>query len=724
MLKSCLTVVQDFKERWIGNYNQYWKDMAESNGEIWPEGSVIQATAWCLGRDIFIVSEKATLNNPLMSFFGNQDGSCTGAPLWLGHLTGLHYQTLMPDKNKSMMSPPRMQDIEDTLMSKAKVTLREDQQQGQPGSTPSPLPMPPSSQFGPSSSSSSLPPPTSLLGSTSSSSPLPPPTPTPFPLPMPPSSQFGPTSLSPPLPPPTSQSPTLPLPRSSLLISTSSSPSLAPCSLPSVPHNLSSSAAAAEEEDDLEKKRAAKAKVKAKSAEEKASSEKKKAENAKKLEKKNQEEAKKGLEKKKAPTPPTTMMPRTIQEEEEHYRRAQMLSLQGKSPEEMAAELVIPAIRYMASLGINVFMSQRPANRRGNCLFHSVTLINNENLSEEDSQAVTYAIRQLSVNWAVDRIDALNEERFQRLLNVITNKYGRPQNKQEMKELLRRYCQDGRFEDVGGDLLPFILSAFLNRPIFVVDFPSGQDPVLTTIFPDLIFDPEVEIGSPLFLARRRFHFEPLLYGNEEKAKVVERYSVERVRQFPESAPTTSNAASASAAATTTTSTQETAQSTSEATATSLTSTASGAGEGEPQPNMDIELAEMVVPTVNPAESASTATEGHGQDMRALENLLKDCILQEDTEDEDSDTTILSTISPNEKSRTDVPLDVFPATTPLEDPPVLPAAPPLKPSVTPVDPHDLLPAASHDEPSPPPYLQPCYDLRCDKDAADQCQICNK
>ena len=542
--------------------------------------------------------------------------------------------------------------------------------------------------------------------------------------------------------------------------------------MPSVPHNLSSSAAAAEEEEDLEKKRAAKAKVKAKSAEEKANSEKKKAENAKKLEKKNQEEAKKGLEKKKAPTPPTTMMPRTVQEEEEHYRRAQMLSLQGKSPEEMAAELVIPAIRYMASLGINVFMSQRPANRRGNCLFDSVTLINNEHLSEEDSQAVTYAIRQLSVNWAVDRIDALNEERFQRLLNVITNKYGRPQNKQEMKELLRRYCQDGRFEDVGGDLLPFILSAFLNRPIFVVDFPSGQDPVLTTIFPDLIFDPEVEIGSPLFLARRRFHFEPLLYGNEEKAKVVERYSVERVRQFPESAPTTSNAASASAAATTTTSTQETAQSTSEATATSLTSTASGAGEDEPQPNMDIELAEMVVPTVNPAESATTAAEGHGQDMRALENLLKDCILQEDTEDEDSDTTILSTISPNEQSRADVPIYEFPATPPIddppvlpaapplkssvtpvdspadvlpaascdelspppddihsavppvEDPPVLPAAPPLKSSVTPVDPPDLLPAASHDEPSPPPYLQPCYDLRCDKDAADKCQICNK
>ena len=96
--------------------------MAESKGNIWAEGPVIHATAWFLGRGINVVSERATLDDPFLSFSGNQDGSdrpCAGAPLWLGHLTGLHYQTLMPVENELMPPPPRMQNIEDTLKPKA-----------------------------------------------------------------------------------------------------------------------------------------------------------------------------------------------------------------------------------------------------------------------------------------------------------------------------------------------------------------------------------------------------------------------------------------------------------------------------------------------------------------------------------------------------------------------------------------------------------------------------
>ena len=142
MMKSRLPVVVDFRKRWfafgLGDYNQYWRDMAESNGEIWAEGPVIHATAWCLERHINIVSEQATMEDPLLSFSGNQDGSersCAGAPMWLGHLTGLHYQTLMPDENELMPPPTRMQNIEDTLKLKAKGTADGDQQQRQPGTS-------------------------------------------------------------------------------------------------------------------------------------------------------------------------------------------------------------------------------------------------------------------------------------------------------------------------------------------------------------------------------------------------------------------------------------------------------------------------------------------------------------------------------------------------------------------------------------------------------------
>ena len=244
------------------------------------------------------------------------------------------------------------------------------------------------------------------------------------------------------------------------------------------------------------------------------------------------------------------MIPQTVQEEEEHLRQAQMLSLQGQSPWEFVRDMVEPAIRHLTSIGINVSMAQRPANRKGNCLFDSLTmLMPNAHLSEEDQLVVTKDMRELSVNWAEDRLDGLNEEGLQRLLNVITSKDGRPQNHQEMRQLLRTYLLDGMFEEVGGDLLPYILSAYLNRPIIVVDVSGSRDPSIATIFPDLIFEPEGQIGSSLFLARRNFHFEPLLYGNEEEANVMNFYNSERVRQFPATVLSPSTAA---AAATTTT----------------------------------------------------------------------------------------------------------------------------------------------------------------------------
>ena len=146
MLKSKLPVVINFKQNWIdfkdtqlGDYTTYWRDMRESNGDIWAEGPVIHATAWFLERDIYVASEKATMAVPFIPFSGNQDGSdasCVGAALWLGHLTGLHYQTLMPMPTESDSMPPRpmLRKVGDTLQAKANATSSGvDDQTGQPG---------------------------------------------------------------------------------------------------------------------------------------------------------------------------------------------------------------------------------------------------------------------------------------------------------------------------------------------------------------------------------------------------------------------------------------------------------------------------------------------------------------------------------------------------------------------------------------------------------------
>ena len=140
MLKSRLKVVENFKRNWydfrLGDYDQWWMAMAESKGNIWAEGPVIHATAWCLERDIYVVSEQARMDDPFIPFSGNQDGSdiaCTGAALWLGHLTGVHYQTLMPLPTKTELPPrPKLRVVEETLQATAG---GEDQQTSRPGTS-------------------------------------------------------------------------------------------------------------------------------------------------------------------------------------------------------------------------------------------------------------------------------------------------------------------------------------------------------------------------------------------------------------------------------------------------------------------------------------------------------------------------------------------------------------------------------------------------------------
>ena len=138
MLKSQLPCVQKFRRNWneqyqveYGDYVRYWKHMAKP--KVWAEGPVLPATAWCLETSINIVSERAHLGEPFLTFNGNQDGSdkaSASAPLWLGHLTGKHYQTLLPEENMQMPQPPKMKTFQDASRPQAKASCNGDQQPG------------------------------------------------------------------------------------------------------------------------------------------------------------------------------------------------------------------------------------------------------------------------------------------------------------------------------------------------------------------------------------------------------------------------------------------------------------------------------------------------------------------------------------------------------------------------------------------------------------------
>ena len=102
MVQQDIEVVQDMKIRWealevMEPWDQYWRRM--SVDREWAEDIFIQGTAWFLERDILIIWDSATPEDPFITISGNRDGSnsrCPGSPLLLGYLRGLHYQSLLP----------------------------------------------------------------------------------------------------------------------------------------------------------------------------------------------------------------------------------------------------------------------------------------------------------------------------------------------------------------------------------------------------------------------------------------------------------------------------------------------------------------------------------------------------------------------------------------------------------------------------------------------------
>ena len=105
IMKSKTLRVQQFKQQFNetdGNVNgeswsQYWIRM--KTDKTWVDYWFVQATAWYLQLDIWIVATSSTESSPYIVINGNLgDGSCPsdGPIITLGTKSNCHYQSLLP----------------------------------------------------------------------------------------------------------------------------------------------------------------------------------------------------------------------------------------------------------------------------------------------------------------------------------------------------------------------------------------------------------------------------------------------------------------------------------------------------------------------------------------------------------------------------------------------------------------------------------------------------
>ena len=80
--------------------NDYWEMMLVDCN--WASGDFVQATAWYLNNEIWIIDTSCTRQHPFIRISGNMDAAASSPtnvnPLLIGSATGNHFQSLLFDK--------------------------------------------------------------------------------------------------------------------------------------------------------------------------------------------------------------------------------------------------------------------------------------------------------------------------------------------------------------------------------------------------------------------------------------------------------------------------------------------------------------------------------------------------------------------------------------------------------------------------------------------------
>ena len=108
------------------SWNSYWERMIEN--KVWVDSWFVQATAWYLKLDLWIVDCASRDDHPFIRISGNlenPDTPCDGPILTLGTKSSCHYQSLLPIEMLHMLNQPLQDSSDNEAQSKDRATETE-----------------------------------------------------------------------------------------------------------------------------------------------------------------------------------------------------------------------------------------------------------------------------------------------------------------------------------------------------------------------------------------------------------------------------------------------------------------------------------------------------------------------------------------------------------------------------------------------------------------------
>ena len=223
--------------------------------------------------------------------------------------------------------------------------------------------------------------------------------------------------------------------------------------------------------------------------------------------------------------------------EEAQVKQAEQRSKEDLQPHEIQGLMVSRGLAFTRERGLNLRPPPRFVPRDGNCSYSTIALAKDPSLAVMGLHMEATHLRTSSIDWAIEMIRGLDEEGLQRVRLVATPDQGFEEEaehltREELIQRLQRYAENGEYAGNLGDILLYVLSAFIQAPILVVDVNHANSPLGLFISPRTLFGTEPVTNVPYVAVRLLNHLEALLVPEDAKIPLQEMFSAQEAQEGP------------------------------------------------------------------------------------------------------------------------------------------------------------------------------------------------
>ena len=196
------------------------------------------------------------------------------------------------------------------------------------------------------------------------------------------------------------------------------------------------------------------------------------------------------------------------------------------------ADMSRKGIQYMDQFGIRAVTPCRSSTGEprfaptdGDCLFSTVVILENPDLSDDETKEAATNLRISTVGEALHLFPNLSAEKKEQLRQACSglaspdDERDVPLTDEEVAALLSTYMQNGEYGDNMGDVLCYLLASHLQATLLVINVAG-----MTAYFVDPnIFNHELSSKEIYVLVQGGEHYEGLILPRESKIQLEELY---------------------------------------------------------------------------------------------------------------------------------------------------------------------------------------------------------